>query len=317
MSTATPSGPAANDRLAHAAAANPSALAPADRLAAATHMDAVTLYVRDIDRMTDFYARVIGLQVMERAAVDGRDGSVTLGRGTVPLVVLREARDLPDRRPGEAGLCPTAILFADHAGVAGALARVATYAPELYTGAGDHLVSEAFYLDDPEGNGIELYVDRPRDQWEWTQGHVKMDTLDIDPNAFLTEHLTETALERPEDSAATLGHVHLQVGDVPTAHRFYVDTLGFEATATLGTSALFVSAGGYHHHMAMNTWRSMGAGPRPVQLGLGEVSILVPTRDEIGALADRLAHGGVEHVDDGAVLRFSDPWNNRIAVAVG
>ena len=298
---------------AHAAA--PSALLPGDRLAAETHMDAVTLYVRDIDAMVAFYTNVIALEVLANDAADGRAALVTLGRGTTPLVVLREARDLPPRRPGEAGLFHTAILFADAAGLAATLARVAQLTPQLYTGAGDHLVSEAFYLDDPEGNGIELYVDRPRDQWRWRDGHVEMATLHLDPNAFMEQHLDEAVLAAPHGAAATLGHVHLQVGDIPTARRFYVDTLGFEATTEMG-SALFVSAGGYHHHMAMNTWASMGAGPRPVNLGLGEVSIVVPTRDEIGALTDRLAHAGIAAADDGAVLAFADPWRNEIRVAV-
>lgn len=293
--------------------ATPLTAVGSDQIAAATAMDAVTLYVADLDGMVDFYTRVIALQELSRTAHDGRNGVVVLGRGTNPIMVLRHAPDLPPRRAGEAGLFHTAILFDDRAGLAAAVARIAQHAPQLFTGSADHLVSEAFYLDDPEGNGIELYIDRPRDQWTWNGGHVQMDSLYLDPNKFMENHLDEAVLAAPETSGALVGHVHLQVGDIARAHDFYVKTLGFAATAEMG-SALFVSAGGYHHHLAMNTWRSMGAGVRPVQLGLGEVSIVVPGRDDIGALADRLAHARVETIDYDGVLTFSDPWRNEIRV---
>ncbi|MBI9113461.1 VOC family protein [Sanguibacter suaedae] len=296
-------------------------------MAAATTMDAVTLYVRDLDAMVAFYTTAIALDVVDAApgatsaAGDRRDGVVTLGRGTTPLVVLRHAPDMPAPQRGSAGLFHTAILFETRTDLAATMLRVAQHAAPLYTGSADHLVSEAFYLDDPEGNGIELYVDRPRDQWRWDGDCVVMDSLPLDPNAFVQEHLTTAAADAPQASAATVGHVHLQVGDVESARRFYVDTLGFAATAEM-PSALFVSAGGYHHHMAMNTWRSMGAGPRAVTLGLGEVSLVVPTADDVAALTDRLAHHGVRAEVDGAgtpdaVLRFDDPWRNRLAVSVG
>ncbi|GHG47843.1 glyoxalase [Flavimobilis marinus] len=287
--------------------------AATEAIAPQTTMDAVTLYVRDIDAMVRFYTQVIALDVLSRDAQDGRPALVVLGRGATPLVALREARDLPPRQPRSAGLFHTALLFEDRAALARVVARVAAYAPELYTGSADHLVSEAFYLDDPEGNGIELYVDRPRDQWTWRDGRVQMDSLALDPNAFLTAHLDDP--EQASAAPATVGHVHLQVGDIAQARSFYAGTLGFDVTADLG-SALFVSAGGYHHHLAMNTWRSMGAGPRPVQLGLGEVSIVVPARDDVVALTDRLAHRGVPTADDGATLTFADPWRNEIRVAV-
>ena len=118
------------------------------------------------------------------------------------------------------------------------------------------------------------------------------------------------------EAEAGVGHVHLQVGDVQTAQDFYVGTLGFEKTAGWHGQALFVSAGGYHHHMAMNVWNSRGAGPRRDTLGLGEVLIEVPSGDDVGALADRLKTAGVQSHHTGAELRFEDPWRNRIRVAV-
>ena len=134
-------------------------------------------------------------------------------------------------------------------------------------------MSKALYFDDPEGNGVELYWDRPREQWGWENGRVAMATEYLDPNGFLRENLVDPdAL----DGAAAVGHVHLKVGDITTAHEFYVDTVGFEVTAEYGTQALFVSAGGYHHHLAMNTWQSRGAQGRWPALGLGEVTIELP-----------------------------------------
>lgn len=290
-------------------------------LSAQTSMDAVTLYVRDIDKMVQFYTDAIALSVLDgeagqAATADKRAGVVTLGRGSTPIIVLRHEPNLPSAGSGQAGLFHTAILFETQTALAAVLTRVAQHAGSLFTGSADHLVSEAFYLNDPEGNGIELYWDRPRSTWSWDGDYVKMDTIYLDPNGFVAEHLTESAQAQPELEAATVGHVHLQVGDTEAAAQFYTDALGFEATAKV-PGALFVAAGGYHHHMAMNTWGSRGAGPRASTLGLGEVSILVPTQDEIAALADRLKFHNVTSSQTGAALVFNDPWNNQIAVSVG
>lgn len=279
-----------------------------EKLAAATTMGAVTLYVADLDAMTAFYRDVITLQVL------GAEGdAVTLGRAGVPLVVLRHSPGLQHAARGSAGLFHTAILFETQAALASALLSVAQRAPQLFTGSADHLVSQAFYLNDPEGNGIELYWDRDRTEWSWTHGQVEMATLYLDPNTFLQEHLTEQAAAGATASdAARIGHVHLSVGDVATARDFYVRRLGFDTTASLGEQALFVSAGGYHHHMAMNVWNSRGAGPRMPALGLGQVDLALPDADALGELGERLTHFGTQVADDGRTLTFQDPWNNTL-----
>jgi catechol 2,3-dioxygenase len=274
-------------------------------------MGAVTLNVADLDAMTRYYRDAVGLQVL---TADGP--VVTLGRGERPVVVLEHSPALRHAAPHEAGLYHTAILFNSQADLAAAVYSVAQARPGSFTGSSDHLVSQAFYFDDPEGNGVELYWDRGRDEWRHAaDGTVVMDALRLDPNAFLGEHLTDASLETPASGDAVVGHVHLQVGDVPTARAFYVDTLGFDVTASWH-GALFVSAGGYHHHLAMNTWNSAGAGPRASSLGLGEVRIALPTADDLGALGARLAHAGVPVADDGVTLRFEDPWRNVVQVAV-
>ena len=293
-------------------------------LPAQTRMSEVSLDVADLEAMAQFYSDVLLLERLDEA-----DGTVRLGRGGRELVALRHRPDLPKGERRTAGLFHTALLHPDAETLATVLASVAMRHPELYTGSGDHLVSQAFYLDDPEGNGVELYVDRPRSEWTWHNGQVAMDTLWLDPNAFLAEHLTdasreylETAPDRRPALAGTgaqvVGHVHLKVGQTARAKDFYVDALGFEVTAEL-PGALFVSAGGYHHHMAMNTWGTAGVGLRAPGLGLGRVAIEVPTIGDVLAAASRLRGRGLEVAldagPDAARLGVDDPWGNRVEVA--
>lgn len=294
-------------------------LLPAD-----TRMSQVALDVADLDAMTRFYGEVLLLEPLREA-----EGTVALGRGGRELVELRHRPHLPRGERRTAGLFHTALVHPDAGTLATVLASVALRTPQLYTGSGDHLVSQAFYLDDPEGNGVELYVDRPRSEWAWNGDQVVMDTLWLDPNAFLAEHLTDTArdyLETAPDrrpalagtQAQVVGHVHLKVGQTDRARDFYVDTLGFEVTAEL-PGALFVSAGGYHHHMAMNTWQTAGVGLRAPGLGLGQVSIEVPSADDVLAAARRLRARGqdvaLEVSAASAHLSVDDPWGNRVEVA--
>ncbi|AZS42586.1 Catechol-2,3-dioxygenase [Microbacterium oleivorans] len=279
-----------------------------DRLAAATSMGAVTLLVGDLDAMTRYYRDVVTLQII---AAEG--DTVTLGRAGRAIVILRHESGLRHAPAGAAGLFHTAILFESQTALAAALFSLAQHAPGTFTGSADHLVSQAFYATDPEGNGIELYWDRDRSAWSWTHGQVEMATLHLDPNAFIRDHLTDAAAAGSTAAdAASVGHVHLSVGDVTTARAFYVDTLGFDVTAELDGSALFVSAGGYHHHMAMNVWNSRGAGPRMPALGLGRVDLALPDRDSLGELSERLRHHRVEIEDDGRTTTFTDPWRNTL-----
>jgi catechol 2,3-dioxygenase len=283
-----------------------------DRLSAATAMGPVTLNVGGLDDMVRFYRDVLTLNV-----IDESGDTATLGRAGRPLVVLRHDPSLRHAPAGSAGLFHTALLFETQAALAAALYSVAVQAPQSFTGSADHLVSQAFYLTDPEGNGVELYWDRDRTQWSWVHGRIEMDTLALDPNAFLREHLSDAAAAgSTADDAASVGHVHLSVGDVATARSFYVDTLGFDETASYAGSAVFVSAGGYHHHMAMNVWNSAGAPPRMPALGLARIDLTLPDADALGALGERLHDHGVEAHDDGRTVRFEDPWANALHATV-
>nr|BFF17482.1 VOC family protein [Promicromonospora thailandica] len=252
----------------------------------------------------------MGLTVLEHAGP-----RVVLGRAGRAVVVLVHTPALRHASPHDAGLFHTAILFDSEAALAAAVYSVARLRPGSFTGSADHLVSKAFYFDDPEGNGVELYWDRDRTQWSWTHGQVEMGTLFLDPNAFLQEHLDEHGRAGQPTGDARVGHVHLSVGDVATARDFYATRLGFDVTYALGDQALFVSAGGYHHHMAMNVWRSRGAGRRQQTLGLGRVDIAVPSPDDVGALTERLRHYRVPVQDDGRTVSFEDPWANAVRLS--
>ena len=284
-------------------------------LNAASGMDAVTLRVGDLERMASYYADALALEPIEERS-RGHEVHRVLGRGATPLVRLIGTPDLPGVDVREAGLFHTAFLFEDAAALAGTVYRAAQHPLTRFTGSSDHLVSEAFYFTDPEGNGIELYTDRPREQWSYRGGELQMATLPLDPNAYLRAHLDDEALAATPSRGGRVGHVHLQVGDVPAARAFYVDALGFETTLGSYPGALFASVGGYHHHVAMNTWNSAGAGPRAARLGLGDVAITVPAREDLDALSERLRDRGIAFADTGREIVVHDPWGTQVTIAL-
>jgi catechol 2,3-dioxygenase len=285
-------------------------------LSPATGMDAVTLRVGDLDLMSSYYESALALTPIEERT-RGREVHRVLGRGGVPMVRLIATPDLPAVDPRQAGLFHTAFLFDDAPTLAATVLRAAQDPRSRFTGSSDHLVSEAFYFTDPEGNGVELYTDRDRSQWTYdANGEVRMSTLYLDPNAYLNTHLTEQTFAGVGEAPGKVGHVHLQVGDVPTARAFYVDALGFETTVGTYPGALFASAGGYHHHIAMNTWNSAGAGPRAASLGLGDVAITVPAREDLDAVAARLSERKLPFADDGRSVVVADPWGTQVTLAL-
>jgi catechol 2,3-dioxygenase len=280
-----------------------------------TAMSAVTLRVADLEGMSAYYSRAFAMEPIEERA-GRRETHRVLGRGTTPLVRLVHTPDLPGVDPRQAGLFHTAFLFDDAASLSATVYRAAQEPHTRFVGSSDHLVSEAFYFTDPEGNGVELYTDRPREQWVRRDGQIQMATHYLDPQAYLQRHLSEEALAVGPSLAGRVGHVHLQVGDLDTARAFYVDALGFEATQTDYPGAIFASAGGYHHHVAMNIWNSRGAGPRAASLGLGDVAVAVPGTDDLTALATRLTERRIPFANDGRAVTVEDPWGTRITVSL-
>jgi len=296
--------------------AAPSAAVGDQHLSGELAMDAVTLRVGDLELMSSYYADALALEPIEERSRVGGEVHRVLGRGGVPFVRLVATPGLPAVDPRQAGLFHTAFLFEDQAALAGTVLRAAQDPRSRFSGTGDHLVSEAFYFTDPEGNGIELYWDRPRETWQWSNGEVAMDTLYLDPNTYLSEHLTEAVAENPGLDPGIVGHVHLQVGDVDTARQFYIDTLGFETTVGNHPGALFAAAGGYHHHVAMNTWNSRGAGPRAAGLGLADVAITLPAREDLDALTARLTRAGIDFADEGRSVSVKDPWGTPVTLSL-
>lgn len=283
----------------------------AERLDAATGLGPVTLKVADLDRVTGYYADGVGLTVLTHAG-----DQVVLGRNTVPLLTLEHSPLLKHASETAAGLYHTAILFEDRSELAASLYSISKKYSHSFTGSSDHLVSNAFYFDDPEGNGVELYWDRPRSEWKWHGPTIEIGSTFLDPNRFLRDNITESGEDATGDGPASIGHVHLKVGDIPTANKFYVDIVGFEPTTTFGSQALFVSAGKYHHHLGLNTWHSQGASIRSPALGLGEFVIELASQDDRGALLERLSGWRLPSRDDGHLLSFDDPWSNKISVYV-
>jgi len=262
-------------------------------LPAGTRLGRTALRVTDLDPMIDFYRSVVGLAVLDRS-----DDDATLGVDDVPLLFLREDADAPNRQREQAGLFHNAFLLPSRTALGAALERIRDR--WSLDGASDHRVSEALYLSDPEGNGVEIYRDRPRDAWPRApDGGVEMATLPLDLDDVAAE--SDGATAAPDGTV--LGHVHLEVTSVPTAREFYVETLGFDDQMDVG-SALFVSAGGYHHHLGLNTWngRSAPAGGR----GLDWIEIVLPNANAVKTVTNRLSTAGVDVTDRDVTDRAGD-----------
>ena len=274
-------------------------------LPAETRLGAIRLRVSDDALLRDFYERVIGLR-----AQPGENGVTPLGTGDGPLVELHADPRAPRRPPQTTGLFHLALLVPTRADLGRALRRVFEEGWHL-SGASDHLVSEALYLSDPEGNGIELYRDRPREEWPRAGGELEMATLPLDLESLLSEH---AGGDGPMPDGTILGHVHLQVADLPSAQAFWVDALGLDVTVRGYPGALFASAGGYHHHVGLNTWAGVGV-PRPPQgaRGLERFEVLVPDEAAVSDARDRLATvGAVEEVGGGVLA--ADASGNGVLV---
>jgi catechol 2,3-dioxygenase len=279
--------------------------APRAELAPDTTLGAVELTVADLDRSVAYYERAIGLRVLERAP-----GRASLGSDRV----LLELGEVPGARPadGYSGLYHVALLVPERADLSRWLAHALRERVPL-TGASDHFVSEAIYLRDPDHHGIEIYRDRPREQWE---GQVnRMGTWPLDLQGLLAE-LADPERE-PFDGLAegtVVGHVHLRVAEIEETVTFYRDALGLALMAQLGPQAAFLSAGGYHHHVGANVWESRGAGQAPPgSATLVRWTIVLPSEEERARVVARLG----DAVEGDGVPLARDPSGNAVALTVG
>jgi catechol 2,3-dioxygenase len=276
----------------------PADTTPHPTLPATLSLGPVHLTVRSLDRSVAWYQDALGLFVDDRD-----DATASLGAAEGPVVVLHE--DPEARLPGrEAGLYHYALLYPDRAELARAALRIARARTPIQ-GASDHGTHEAIYLPDPDGNGIELAADRPREEWPTGLGYDGGPApLDLD------DVLSVVAGEEPVDRVRPglrVGHLHLHVGDIDEGLRFYRDTVGFDVMALLPTAA-FVSAGGYHHHLGFNVWRGQGVAPVPPRtVGLRHWTISLGEPTALAALRQRLG-GAYEDREDGVLV--ADPWGN-------
>jgi catechol 2,3-dioxygenase len=305
MAERSPTGPPDPEELEAAGLALDAELAPD------TALGAVHLTVADLGRSVAYYEQAIGLELLGRDA-----GTASLGTGGHALVVLVEE---PGAEPaaGFCGLYHLALLVPERRELASWLAHAARDQVPL-VGLSDHFVSEALYLSDPDGHGIEIYRDRPREHWAG-QVAARMTTQRLDVENLLGE------LEDPRSDPwqglpadTTMGHVHLKVADIPGTVRFYRDVLGFGLMAALGAQAAFLGAGGYHHHVGANTWESAGATPAPPgTAALRHATIVLPDGAERDRALERLSRAGVEPEREDPDPQVRDPSGNALVLAVG
>ncbi|WP_458118762.1 VOC family protein [Paenibacillus sp. Z6-24] len=267
----------------------------------------VKIKVSQLERSIAYYTDVIGLQVLKQDETTAQLSA----DGIHPIVIIEEivnAIILPQN--STVGLYHFAILLPDRVSLGIALRHLLKHRQNI--GQGDHLVSEALYLNDPDNNGIEIYADRPRDTWQKDEhGHVMMGTEPVDVDGLL--ELAEGKAWNGLPAGTKIGHVHFHVSDLMEARRFYVDILGFEMMLTDNRSVAFISAGGYHHHMGLNTWAGVGAPKAPANAtGMDYYSLQLPDRQFLNEVAERLRAAGIPAEQDGPALWVTDPSNIRI-----
>jgi catechol 2,3-dioxygenase len=274
---------------------------------ATTTLGAVHLTVTDLDRSLAYYTQRLGLALHARSADAAR-----LGAGGEDLLVL--TGDPAARRArGATGLFHVAILVPSRADLAAVLQHlVVTRTP--IDGASDHLVSEALYLSDPDGNGIEIYRDRLRGEWPRdAAGALRMATDPLDAQGLLAERAGSSEPWAGMAAGTRIGHVHLQVSRIDASERFYVDVLGFDLVQRYGPGASFVSAGGYPHHIGMNTWAGVGAPPPPPgSVGLRHVEVRLPDAESLAGIAARAREAGHAVVVTTAGTDITDPSGNHL-----
>jgi catechol 2,3-dioxygenase len=271
-----------------------------------TYPGIVSLTVTNLARSLDFYQNVLGFKLNQQ---DGDTAS--LGAGGPDLILLRGNPEAK-RSPRSTGLYHFAVLVPTRLDLAFVLhSIVETKTP--VTGFADHLVSEAVYLPDPDGSGIEIYRDRPRDTWRDSSGELRMGTDPLDVEGLLAELEDHDSTWSGLPNGTRLGHIHLHVADLESAIRFYRDALGFDLLMRYGPSAAFLSAGGYHHHIGINTWNGTGAPqPPPDSIGLRHFNLHLPDTASLGALQDHLEQSGISLEKSGSGIWLHDPSSNRI-----
>ncbi|HEV7595120.1 MAG TPA: VOC family protein [Gemmatimonadaceae bacterium] len=276
------------------------------RLPESTHLGRVRLQVADLNRSLLFYENVLGLRVINRTADSASLGPHGEDREIVHLRQLSSAKAVPRR--GLLGLYHFAILLPDRA----SLGRFVAHLSEIgaYAGMSDHFVSEAVYLTDPDGLGIEVYADRPRDAWRYDERQLYMTTNHLD-----VDDLVKSARDEPWTgipAGTVLGHVHLYVDDIDKAEAFYHDALGFDKVVWSYPGALFLSAGGYHHHLGTNTWAKGAPAATDADARLLEWEIVVPTKKDADQAAQHVVAASHPAKAENGEWILTDPWGTSL-----
>jgi catechol 2,3-dioxygenase len=276
----------------------------------ATAIDSVHLTISDLDRSVRFYETQLGLTTHRRD-----DRTAWLGAGRDDLLVLTADERAPRVR-GTTGLYHFAVLVPSRVELARSLRRLVE-TDTVMQGFADHGVSEALYLADPDGNGIEIYRDRPRADWPFAGGRLRMGTDPLDIDDLLREVQGAPNSWAGLAEGTTIGHVHLHVSRLPEAERFYVDVLGFEVMQRYARAALFIAAGGYHHHVGLNTWAGVGAPPPPAgAIGLRHFVVRLPEEGALREVEQRLRAARVAVDAANTHLWVRDPAQNLILLTI-
>lgn len=276
-------------------------------LNAPVYPGAPVLIVRDLAGVTRYYEEGIGL-----GRIDADSETVRLGAGGVVLLVLRKRQAAEQEPPGLAGLYHTAFLLPGR-GELGVWLRRAVEAKLPFDGAADHLVSESLYLSDPEGNGIEVYADRPRDSWKWNGDIVEMRNSQLDMRGILADGAKIAGAGSRVPDGTRVGHVHMRVGGIEEAEKFYGKLLGFDVTRRR-EGATFYATGRYHHHLATNIWESRGSPRRPgTTTGLAVLSLIASDGATFDATAERMLAAGGRR--SGNAIAADDPWGNVVELS--
>lgn len=286
--------------------------APAYRLPGDARPGSVRLQVADLGRSLEFYQSILGLSLLGQSGATAALGTLGDDAAIIELVERAGAQPVPPR--GRLGLFHYAILLPDRASLGRFIAHLAS--KQVPVGSSDHLVSEALYLSDPDGLGIEVYSDRPRSAWQAQDRQLLMSTLPLDMDDLLRASGGAPWSGMP--AGTRIGHLHLHVGDIERASLFYHDALGLDKMVWSYPRALFLSAGGYHHHLGVNTWAGPNASsPSPDDAQLLEWEMLLGSITDGNAALDALSAAGnpVERAADGGVAR--DPWGTALRLRAG
>ncbi|MFS0864809.1 VOC family protein [Fredinandcohnia sp. 179-A 10B2 NHS] len=274
-----------------------------------TFVGIVDIKVMDLERSLEFYQNIIGFQILEKS-----ERKVLLtADGKNPLLSLEQPEGITPKEPRKTGLYHFAILLPTRADLGRVLYHLVQ--KNIPIGASDHLVSEALYLDDPDGNGIEIYSDRPSETWEWSAGQVKMVTDPLDGQGVLAEGKGEPWKGLPSETV--MGHIHLHVSELNKTEEYYTKGLGFDVVTRYGAQALFISTGGYHHHIGLNTWNGVGApAPSENSAGLKSFQLVLPNEAALQETIKNLQAIDAYVNEVNGVVETTDPSDNLIQLVI-